>query len=161
MTIYKLVNPSDPYTLEADSNLIADLAGLFIGNGKTPVEGVDNGFRGFMDLFGTTTEAELQFYFAKTHKYDFSLLMSDKVVLTKLAEALESLFLGDVEDREKLIEMTDDVKADFIKENRSSMTDYYPYAKRLANTIKGNLKNVDIVEVRASETEVKKDEVIS
>ena len=95
MKIYRLINPSDPYTIEAEENLIADLAGLFIGSGKTSVEEVNGDFKGFSDILGMLTDEDLRAYFKKTHNYDFSMIMKDKETLTKLADCLASIFYGD------------------------------------------------------------------
>lgn len=41
MTIYELINPSDPYTLEADDRLLACLVACMIGDGWFPLEAAD------------------------------------------------------------------------------------------------------------------------
>lgn len=65
---FNIVNPSDPYTMEADDLLIAAVAVCLLGDGKYPLDGIDNDLRvppflfgghdeWFTDQFGGTFEA--------------------------------------------------------------------------------------------------------
>ena len=94
MKVYEIVNPSDYYTFEAESDLVADLAMLIVALGKMPPAALDGSFQGAFWLMGTTEDG-LQKYFKEEHGRDEPL--GDLIVQFRpqIADALESVVIGD------------------------------------------------------------------
>lgn len=136
--IYKLVNPSDPYTFKADSYEIAALTALCMGTqyGATPKNGAEN-----VPVF-LFTDAE------EWYKENFNHSIEDglKANRESVADALSSMLYGGFEERETyemaLASITDAEKEKVFKEKwhdrHSSMNDIGSYAHKMAAVLKSN-----------------------
>lgn len=134
--IYKLVNPSDPYTFKADTYEIAALTVLCMGTqyGATPKTG-DKTVPVF--LF---TDAEEWYKENFNHSIEEGLKANREIV----ADALSSMLYGDFEERETyeiaLESITDTEKEKVFKEKwhdrHSSLNDIGVYAHKMAEVLK-------------------------
>lgn len=135
--IYKLVNPSDPYTFKADTYEIAALTALCMGTqyGATPQKSGDENVPVF--LF---TDAE------EWYKEHFSHSIEDglKANRESVADALSSMLYGGFEERETyemaLESITDTEKEKVFKEKwhdrHGSMNDIGSYAHKMAAVLR-------------------------
>lgn len=141
---YELINPSDPYTFIAENNEVATLTvfSLGIAYGAQNQEGEtvtpvflfssrDNAANWYKDTFKRTTDEGLE------------------ANLNAVADALDSMMLGNFEDRKRYqtaLEYIDDeekrekFKAEW-QDARSSMNDIGTYAHNLAKKLKEKAKN--------------------
>lgn len=134
--VYKLVNPSDPYTFKADSYEIAALTVLCMGTqyGATPKNGDEN-----VPVF-LFTDAE------EWYKENFNHSIEDglKANRESAADALSSMLYGGFKERDTyemaLESITDAEKEKVFKEewhNRhSSLNDIGSYAHKMAEVLK-------------------------
>lgn len=134
--LYEIINPSDKYTLEAESHEIACIACVFLGRGQyslEPQDGSDLGCPFFM--FGNDPDQWWKETFGRT--LSEALDGCDKA---ELAKCLESVLLGSYEDREvydaAIAAIDDAEKAEAFRrkwhDKRSSMNDIGGNARRLA-----------------------------
>lgn len=127
MKVYEIVNPSDYATFEAESDLVADLAMLLLGLGKTPPKAVDGSFQGAFWLMGTTEEG-IKRYFKEEHGRDeeFGDLLLE--FSPQIAAALESAILGDRQLYQEAVALIEEGKRDEFRtkwqdRHRTSMND--------------------------------------
>lgn len=134
--VYKLVNPSDPYTFKADSYEIAALTVLCMGTqyGATPQKDRES-----IPVF-LFTDAE------EWYKENFNRSIEDglKANHKEVAEALLSMLYGGFEERDTyemaLESITDAEKEKVFKEKwhdrHSSLNDIGSYAHKMAEVLK-------------------------
>lgn len=136
MNIYNIINPSDPLTLKAESIEVAGVAVALLGQGMYGADG-DDGSTPVM--FGWDEWLE------EHGMSDISVWVVDN--LNSVALALESVMLGDVDDRTDLdaaLEaITDDEKRkEFIEKRndrrRSSLNDIETRAHQMAARLRQN-----------------------
>lgn len=134
--IYKLVNPSDPYTFKADTYEIAALTALCMGTqyGAMPKTGDET-----VPVF-LFTDAE------EWYKENFNCSIEDGLRANReiVADALSSMLYGGFEERETyemaLESITDTEKEKVFKEKwhdrHSSLNDIGSYAHKMAEILK-------------------------
>ena len=92
--IYEIINPSDKYTLEAGEFLTACIACVVVGGGQYSLEPLEEGGEKMpLFLFGGG-EAWFEERFGKTVQELF-----DNQPTDKLAQCLESVMIGGLDDR--------------------------------------------------------------
>lgn len=135
--VYKLVNPSDPYTFKADTYEAAALAVLCLGTqyGASPKSGDEN-----VPVFLFVNAEEL-------YKDAFSRTIDEGLKANReyVADALSSMLYGGFEERETyemaLESITDAEKENDFKEKwhdrHSSLNDIGLYAQKMAKVLRG------------------------
>lgn len=98
MKLYELINPSDPYTYRASSDLVAIAANLLLGRGKTGCGDVDGCGEaiGPMLLFATEEQAEAMLTETFGPKSLSGFVEEHRA---EIADALDSLMIGSVSTR--------------------------------------------------------------
>lgn len=106
MSLYEIVNPSDPYTIECPFLDVAAMVSVLLGQGKYSFRSLDSCEDVPMFAFGGADE-----WCQK--KFGENLMeMSNRVMDTKLvevADSLDSVLYGDREDRAEFLEATKDM----------------------------------------------------
>lgn len=138
--IYRLANPSDPYTLETDSFKVACAASFLLGSGHYPLDPVEQGGESLPFLLTFDDAIE---WVGNRFVCTFDELV-DSVDRTLLAECLESVLIGDRNLYEAAIKhIPPSERATFHQEwhekNRSSLNDIGHRAWGMAKTIRKNL----------------------
>lgn len=139
MSIYKIENPSDAYTLKADDPKVAQMATLLLGQGAYGLtDEQDNTVLPIFLLGGGSEWLAREFGDHKTWIAEH---------LAELADCLESVIIGgfsarrDVDDA--LSCMPEDQRADYLKRRhdrqRSSMNDIGQRAQELARALREKL----------------------
>lgn len=103
MILYAIVNPSDPYTIEAPSLDVAAMAAILLGQGNYGFNALDGSVSVPLFSYGGGDE------WAHKHFKEDLMEMSNRVMDTKLgevADCLDSVLYGDAEEREEFIEST-------------------------------------------------------
>jgi hypothetical protein len=120
MLLFKIVNPSDPYTIEASSLDVATVAAILLGQGKYPFESLDGGQDVPHFLFGKVD------VWAKEHFNETVMELSNRVMDTKMgevADCLDSVLYGDKEDRVEFFASTKGMNSDDFEDARSMRQD--------------------------------------
>jgi hypothetical protein len=151
--LYKIINPSDPYTIEAHSLEVAATACLLLGNGQyafEPIEG--DGEKVPLLALGGSKE-----WFDKQFSSDADTVIGKVVRENKeeLAECLDSCLIGNLGERELFFDATKNIAdADerhgywfaYHDKRRSSFNDIGGRAKKLAKKLRtGTTEKVDPV----------------
>lgn len=110
MTLYEIINPSDPYTIEADALDVALVACIFLGRGQYAFEpiGGDDTLRIPMFIFGGTDQ------WCQEHFHQSIQVIVDRVLKDKSAELVtcfDSCLIGKAQDRaiyRSALELIDD-----------------------------------------------------
>lgn len=149
--LFKIVNPSDPYTIEAPSLDVAAMTSILLGQGQYQLRSLDGGENVPFFSFGGGDE------WCQEHFEESMMEMSNRVMDTKLgevADCLDSVLYGCEKDRVDFRESTKDMDhATFeahrlIEQDRkrSSMNDIgeraYRMAAKLRQSIAGGLKTL-------------------
>ena len=143
--LFKIVNPSDPYTIEAPSLDVATVAAVLLGQGKYPFESLDGGKDIPHFLFGKID------LWCQENFNENLMELSNRVMDTKLSEVadcLDSVLYGDEQDRTEFLESTEGMKREHFEEargirqenNRSSMNDIGERAYRMAAKLRESVK---------------------
>ena len=147
MLLFKIVNPSDPYTLEASSFDVAVTTTVLLGQGKYPLDSLDGGENvPFFSLGGADA-------WCQRHFKESLMEMSNRVMDTKLAEVancLDSVLYGDKEDRIEFFASTEDLSREDFEDarsarqdkSRSSLNDIGERAYRMAAKIRNLIGSV-------------------
>lgn len=138
MTEYELINPSDPYTFEAEDFETAALVCFIMGSGYYGAEPKDGGEEVPIFIFGGAES-----WYKATFGTTFEESIDDPEKVARLSKALASMMLGDFEDRAKYnaaLEAIDDPekRAAFIDEWQgrcSSLNDIGGRAHKLAQAL--------------------------
>lgn len=96
--LFNIINPSDPYTLEAPDLAIAAVAICLLGEGKYALEELGGDRSGYVPAFLMGGHDE---WFIKQFGADFSAVV-DRIVATRsdeLSRALASVFIGNARDK--------------------------------------------------------------
>jgi hypothetical protein len=149
--LYTITNPSDPYTIEANSLEVAAVACIFLGRGQyefKPVE--DTGETVPFFMFGGTDEW-FEKHFGKTVDVVTDEVMANR--LQELADCLDSCLIGKVGDREpyfKGLEAFVDPKERqeywfaYHDKKRSSFNDIGGRAKKMAANFREKIKTIEL-----------------
>lgn len=122
--VYELVNPSDAWTFEAPSDLVAWLASLLVGRGKTPAR--RDGWTSPFYLFGGEPEKDFQEEFGEDLQGAVDRHRDDLIV------SLRSFIIR----REKAPPgLSGEELAKWNDKHRSSMNDFGGYANDIADAI--------------------------
>jgi hypothetical protein len=143
--LFKIVNPSDPYTIEASSLDVAVMASVLLGQGNYQFTSLDGGKDIPFFAFGGG-DKWTQEYFKES-----LMELSNRVMDTKLAEvadSLDSVLYGDKDDHVQFLAKTKDMdRNDFMAErimrqdkNRSSMNDIGERAYRMAAQLRKSIQ---------------------
>lgn len=137
MLLFKIVNPSDPYTITASSLDVATVTTVLLGQGKYPLQSLDGGQDVPLFSFGGADKW--------THDNFKENLMelANRVMDTKMAEVadcLDSVLYGDKEDRVQFLASCEGMSREDFEETRgarqekerSSMNDIGERAYRMA-----------------------------
>lgn len=104
--LFRILNPSDPYTIEASSLDVAAMVSILIGQGNYSFESLNGGESIPHFAFGGGDE------WAQKHFQEDLMELSNRVMDTKLsqvADCLDSVLYGDAEDRVEFLEVTKDL----------------------------------------------------
>jgi hypothetical protein len=152
--LYEIINPSDPYTIEAQSLDVAAVACLFLGRGQYAFDpiGGDNSPEVPMFMFGGTDEWCLE-HFNESFESVVNRVTKEKAV--ELAECLESCLIGKAADRETYragMELIDDPKKreqwreKWLEDRRSSMNNIGARAYAMAEKLRAGARRGDRVD---------------
>jgi len=143
--IFKIINPSDPYTLEAERLDIAAVTVILLGRGNYALEGVDNDLE--VPIFSFGSDEQTSAWLKENCGFDVEGL-GDFIGNNQddIATCLESVVIGRPEERQEYIDALteklagisedDDAVADFKfqwhDKRRSSMNDIGGRAQDIA-----------------------------
>lgn len=142
--LYNIINPSDPYTIEASSLDVAAMSAILLGQGNY----------GFKSLDGSESIPEFAFGggddWSQKHFEEDLMEMSNRVMDTKLgevADCLDSVLYGDKEDRVEFLAATKDMDRPNFEATRilrqqdkcSSMNDIGDRAYRMAAKLRKSI----------------------
>lgn len=124
MNVYKLINPSDDWSFEAPSHMIAWLVATFLGNGKTPAS--CGAWQSPFYLMGGDPAADFQKEFGEPFdgaigRHKAELIPSFRSFIIKREQAPAGM------DRVALAKWND--------EKRSSLNDFGGYANEIADKL--------------------------
>lgn len=149
--LFEVVNPSDPYTIEASSLDVAAIVSLMLGHGKFELRSLDGGDNVPFFAFGGVDEWA-QYMFKES-----MMELSNRVMDTKLAEvadSLDSILYGNQQDRIDFLASTKDMNRQMFEASRmirqdscrSSANDIgeraYRMAAKLRKSIEDGLKTI-------------------
>lgn len=144
MLLFKIVNPSDPYTITASSLDVATVTTVLLGQGKYPLQSLDGGQDVPLFSFGGADK-----WCEEVFKENL-MELSNRVMDTKMAEVadcLDSVLYGDAQDRIEFLESTEGMTREDFEEargirqekNRSSMNDIGERAYRMAAKLRESI----------------------
>jgi len=144
--LYEIVNPSDPYTIEAPSLDVAAMASILLGQGEYSFTSLDDGESVPMFSFGGGDE------WAKKQFNEDLMEMSNRVMDTKLSEVadcLDSVLYGDAKDRVDFLAETVDLDRPNFEAARilrqqdkcSSLNDIGSRAYRMAAKLRQSIED--------------------
>jgi hypothetical protein len=126
--IYEIINPSDKYTMESNDKAAACAACLFLGEGKYALSDMDGNRVLPILAFGNADPNEVM--------QDTCGITLTETVATKkpaIAAALRSVMIGDPSFRTLWKDASEETKAKYLDENRSSMNNIAKRAQQLAD----------------------------
>ena len=146
MLLFKIINPSDPYTIEASSLDVAVMASVLLGQGNYQFTSLGGGQDIPFFAFGGGDD------WCKKHFKETLMELSNRVMDTKLSEvadSLDSVLYGDEQDRVQFLAETKDMsRNDFLAERimrqdkkRSSMNDIGERAYRMAAKLRQSIQD--------------------
>lgn len=144
--LFSIVNPSDPYTIEASSLDVAAMTSILLGRGQYGFSCLGKGES--IPIFSLGGGDE----WCKKHFKENLMEMSNRVMDTKLAEiadCLDSVLYGDKEDRETFSKETKGMDRPTFEAHRSieqenkcsSMNDIGAHAYRMAAKLRQSIEN--------------------
>jgi len=140
VSLWELINPSDPYTFEATTHEVAALVVIALGSGKC-------GGREIVED-GDGLEVPIMFFggvewYTKT--FGRSIKEGVEALRPQIADSLDSLLIGSAEDRERMervlaaITSDDDraaARAAWHDDRRSSLNDFGAWAAELSKSLR-------------------------
>jgi len=137
--IHEIINPSDEYTIECDDMEILTASIFILGEGSYATESKDTDFKVPITIFGGENGED---FFKNTFGKDLGEFANANK--PEIAECLETICIGSIDDRELYImalsKIDEDQKEDFIKEwydkKQSSMNGIGQRALLIAKAIK-------------------------
>lgn len=148
--ILEIINPSDPYTMEADDLAVAAAAILFIGNGKLGLQ--DDKEETVLPLVAFSGVDVGEWFKAEFGRDLGHVFEHDKLAI---ADALDTVLIGNKRDRELYIETRRRLSAEDVlsyrdtwhDKKRSSMTDIgqaaWDTAKRIRDVVEADEAEAD------------------
>lgn len=135
--LFRISNPSDPYTIEASSLDVAAMTSILIGQGHYGFQSLDGGESVPMFAFGGGDQ------WCQKHFEEDLMELSNRVMDTKLsqvADCLDSALYGDRQERLEFLEETKDMNRPTFEafrlmrqeKKRSSINDIGERAYRMA-----------------------------
>lgn len=115
--LFNVVNPSDPYTIEASSLDVAVMSAVLLGQGNYGFNSLDGGTDIPMFAFGGGNE------WCEKHFKEDLMELSNRVMDTKLnevADCLDSVLIGDKQDRKEFAELTKDASRPMFQAMRAT-----------------------------------------
>jgi hypothetical protein len=142
--LYRIINPSDPYTVEASALDVAAMSAVLLGKGYYSFESLDGGENVPLMAFGGAEE------WCQKAFQESVMEMCNRVMDTKLSEVadcLDSVLYGDIEDRAAFMEETRDINRSTLEFHRateqerkcSSMNDIGGRAYIMANKLRQSI----------------------
>jgi len=142
--LYKIVNPSDPYTIESRSLDVAAMVAILLGKGEYGFTCLDKGENIPIFCLGGGDD------WCQKHFKENLMEMSNRVMDTKLSEiadCLDSVLYGDREDRENFLKETEGMNRLMFEAHRaieqenkcSSMNDIGAHAYRMAAKLRQSI----------------------
>jgi hypothetical protein len=142
--LYEIVNPSDPYTIEAPSLDIAAMTAILLGQGNYSFQSLEGGQDVPAFAFGKGDE------WTQKHFKEDLMEMSNRVMDTKLrevADCLDSVLYGDAQERVDFLATTKDMDRPNFEAERamrqldrcSSMNDIGSLAYRMAAKLRKSI----------------------
>jgi len=107
--LFKIINPSDPYTMEAESKEVAAAAIMLIGRGQLGVESEDG--EDVLSLLAFAPSIDVNAWFTSTYGRSFSSILDGAP--QQVAAALESVVIASFNERKAYadaLELIDDTK---------------------------------------------------
>ncbi len=149
--LYEIVNPSDPYTIEAKTLDVAFVACVFLGSGRYAFAPLEEGVKYIpMFMFGGS-EKWCREHFSESLESVVDRVTTDPAKRAELAECFESCLIGDLRDRteyHKWQSLIDDpakrekLRTERHDARRSSMNDIGGRAYEIAANLRAGAKNV-------------------
>ena len=144
--LYEIVNPSDPYTIEAPSLDVAVMVSILLGQGNYQFKSLDGGEDIPFFSFGGGDA------WCKKHFKEDLMDLSNRVMDTNLsgvADCLDSVLYGDAEDRVEFLAETKDMsRATFVATRAirqgdlcTSMNDIGGLAYRMAAKLRKSIED--------------------
>lgn len=144
--LFSIVNPSDPYTIEAPALGIAVMASILLGQGKYAFKSLDGGEDVPIFSFGGGDD------WCSKHFGESLMELSNGVMDTKMrevADCLDSVLYGDAEDRLEFLASTEDLDRPNFEAARimrqqnlcSSMNDIGERAYRMAAKLRKSIED--------------------
>lgn len=144
MNLYKIVNPSDPYTIEAASLDVAAMACILLGQGHYLLKPLDGGEEVPQFIFGGQDK------WCRDHFSEDFVEFSNRVMDTKMADVadcLDSVLYGDHEDRLEFLAATEHMGREEFEaarlarqdDRRSSINDIGERAYRMAAKLRKSI----------------------
>lgn len=144
--LFNIVNPSDPYTIEAPSLDVAAVASILLGQGRYPFDSLDGGENVPLFMFGGADK------WTKTHFDETLMELSNRVMDTKLSEVVEcldSVLYGNEQDRVSFFAETNGMDRPNFEAHRmmrqdskrSSMNDIGERAYRMAAKLRKSIED--------------------
>lgn len=135
-TIYEIINPSDPYTMESDDPCAAAVACCILGGGRYGLDGPDGEDDCPIFLFGGH-----EAWFKTTHDTTIEAVLESRP--EKVIEALRSVTIGSRQDRKEFYsaiahmtpEAAEQFRAERHDQRRSSMNNIGARAAALADAL--------------------------
>ena len=145
--LFNIVNPSDPYTIEAPSLDVAAVASILLGQGRYPFDSLDGGENVPLFMFGGADKMDQD-----TLRYETLMELSNRVMDTKLGEVVEcldSVLYGDRKDRVSFFAETKGMDRPNFEAHRmvrqdskcSSMNDIGERAYRMAAKLRKSIED--------------------
>lgn len=142
--LYKIVNPSDPYTIETPSLDVAVMTAILLGQGEYSFEPITDGER--VPIFAFSGGDK----WCQEHFKEDLMELSNRVMDTKLgevADCLDSVLYGDAQERVEFLESTKDLDRSTFQAERamrqmdrcSSMNDIGSHAYRMAAKLRKSI----------------------
>ena len=146
MSLYSIINPYDKYTIESPSLDVLVMAGILLGQGNYGFQSLDGGTNVIIMAFGGGDE------WCQNHFNENLMEMSNRVMDTKLsqvADCLDSVLIGDREDREEFFAVTTNMDQMTFEAHRaieqekrcSSINDIGMHAYRLAAKLRKSIED--------------------
>jgi hypothetical protein len=152
--LYSIINPSDPYTVEATRLDVAAVASLILGNGQYAFEPLDGSVE--IPLFGFMKPEERDNWFVQNCKMGMEATIKDvrENYRTEMADCLDSVIVGQPHEREPYLAglalLTDPDERekywhDWQDKRRSSFNDIAGRAHRTAKKFREDIIAIEPV----------------
>ena len=147
--LFEVINPCDPYTLEAPNLELAAVAIALIGEGQMALKEIGGDAEVPLFLMGSHLDEWFQERFGKTFEQALEQATSG-VNMHQLIEVLDSMVVGDEDERKEFLEKhsaiaspgeREDFRWQWHEEKRSSLHKVAEYAWQMAVHLRRRLAN--------------------